>query len=141
MKSKYLVATLLAATALTNAAYAADPEVTHWWTSGGEAAAVAEMAKAFDASGDKWIDGAISGSGGPARPIIISRIPGGDPMGATQLNHGQQAKALIEAGLFQDLTDVATAEGWKDIVNPISLLDACTFERIISCMPVTIHSA
>ncbi len=62
-------------------------------------------------------------------------------MGATQLNHGQHAKALIEAGLFQDLTDVATAEGWKDIVNPISLLDACTLERIIYCMPVTIHSA
>jgi glucose/mannose transport system substrate-binding protein len=44
-------------------AYAADLEVTHWWTSGGEAAAVAEFAKAVDASGDKWVDGAIAGSG------------------------------------------------------------------------------
>ena len=92
MKYKHIVAGLLAATALTTAAHATDLEVTHWWTSGGEAAAVAEMAKAFDASGDHWIDGAIAGSGGTARPIIISRILGGDPMGATQLNHGLQAQ-------------------------------------------------
>ena len=69
---------------------ATELEVTHWWTSGGEAAAVAEFAKAFDATGNKWVDGAIAGSGGDvARPIIISRILGGNPMGATQLNPGK----------------------------------------------------
>ncbi len=140
MKYTKLAAALLAATALTNAAYATDLEVTHWWTSGGEAAAVTELAKAFDASGDKWVDGAIAGSGGTARPIIISRILGGDPMGATQLNHGLQAQELIEAGLLQDITDVAEAEGWKDIIKPISLLDACTYEGKIYCAPVNIHS-
>jgi len=140
MNNFKLAAGLLASVALPSAALATDLEVTHWWTSGGEAAAVAEMAKAFDASGDKWIDGAIAGSGGTARPIIISRILGGDPMGATQLNHGLQAQELIEAGLLQDLTDVAEAEGWKDIINPIGLLDACTFEGKIYCAPVNIHS-
>jgi glucose/mannose transport system substrate-binding protein len=75
---------------------------------------VAELAKAFDASGDKWVDGAIAGGGGTARPIMISRITGGDPMGATQFNHGQQALELVEAGLMLDLTDVAEANNWKD---------------------------
>lgn len=131
---------LMASVALPGAAFATDLEVTHWWTSGGEAAAVAEMAKAFDASGDKWVDGAIAGSGGTARPIIISRILGGDPMGATQLNHGLQAQELIQAGLLQDITDVADAEGWRDIIKPISLLDACTFEGKVYCAPVNIHS-
>ena len=95
---------LMGATALVvaSSAGATDLEVTHWWTSGGEAAAVAELAKAFDASGDKWIDGAIAGSGGVARPIMISRIIGGDPMGATQFNHGRQAEELVEAGLMLD---------------------------------------
>ncbi|MEL6701304.1 MAG: carbohydrate ABC transporter substrate-binding protein, partial [Pseudomonadota bacterium] len=74
------------------AASAAELEVTHWWTSGGEAAAVAEFAKAFNATEHTWVDGAIAGSGGTARPIIISRIIGGDPMHATQLNHGRQAE-------------------------------------------------
>lgn len=133
---------LAVATALSFApiANAADLEVTHWWTSGGEAAAVAEFAKALDATGHKWVDGAIAGSGGTARPIIISRILGGDPMHATQLNHGRQAEELIEAGLLLDLSDVAEAEGWKDVVNPSSLLDSCTVDGKVFCAPVNIHS-
>jgi len=128
------------ALALSTSVNATDLEVTHWWTSGGEAAAVAEFAKAFDATGNKWVDGAIAGSGGTARPIMISRITGGDPMAATQFNHGRQAEELVEAGLMRDLTDIATAEGWKDIVRPSSLLDSCTLDGKIYCVPVNIHS-
>lgn len=142
MRYRLLTAAFAATAALQFAipAQATDIEVTHWWTSGGEAAAVAELAKALDASGDKWIDGAIAGGGGTARPIMISRITGGDPMGATQFNHGQQALELVEAGLMLDLTDVAEAEGWKDIVFPQSLLEACTVDGRIYCAPVNIHS-
>ena len=133
---------LLAATALVSAssASAVELEVTHWWTSGGEAAAVSEFAAAWNATGNTWLDGAIAGSGGTARPIIISRILGGDPMAATQLNHGRQAEELIEAGLMLDLTDVAEAGGWTDIVNPTGLLDSCTLDGKIYCVPVNIHS-
>ena len=138
-----ILASLFAATALTSvSAQAADLEVTHWWTSGGEAAAVAKFAEAFNASTDNtWVDGAIAGSGGTARPIIVSRIIGGDPMGAFQFNHGRQAEELIEAGLLRDMTAVAEAEGWTDIVNPPSLLDACTVDLDCSCDPPrTCHS-
>ena len=134
---------LVASTALVlpGLAMATDLEVTHWWTSGGEAAAVTEFANAFNANTDyTWVDGAIAGSGGTARPIIISRIIGGDPMGATQLNHGRQAEELIEAGLMTDLTELAEAEGWRDLINPPSLLDACTVDGRIYCVPVNIHS-
>ncbi len=134
---------LLVGTALTcaSAASAVELEVTHWWTSGGEAAAVTKFAEAWNATGNTWLDGAIAGSGGTARPIIISRILGGDPMAATQLNHGRQSEELIEAGLMLDLTDVAEAGGWKNIVNPSSLLDSCTLDGKIYCVPVNIHSA
>ncbi|WP_244283475.1 ABC transporter substrate-binding protein [Pseudovibrio sp. Tun.PSC04-5.I4] len=121
-------------------AQAGDLEVTHWWTSAGEAAAVAELANSFDATGNKWVDGAIAGSGKTALPIIVSRILGGDPMGATMLNHGRQAEELIQAGLMMDLSDIADAEGWKEAVYPPSLLDACTYEGKIYCAPVNIHS-
>ena len=127
--------------AVATAASATDLEVTHWWTSGGEAAAVAEFAKAFnDNTEHTWVDGAIAGGGGTARPIVVSRIVGGDPMGAFQFNHGRQAEELIEAGLLRDMTHVAEAEGWADIVNPSSLLDACTVDGRIYCAPVNIHS-
>lgn len=134
---------LLVGTALTaaSAVSATELEVTHWWTSGGEAAAVGKLADAWNATGNTWVDGAIAGSGATARPIIISRILGGDPMAATQLNHGRQAQELIEAGLLLDLTDVAEAGDWADIVNPPSLLDACTLDGKIYCVPINIHSA
>ena len=139
---KFLKSSLLSAAAVivANQASAADLEVTHWWTSGGEAAAVAEFAKAFNATEHSWIDGAIAGSGGTARPIIISRIIGGDPMHATQLNHGRQAEELVEAGLMLDLSDIAAEGGWADVVNPSRLLDSCTLDGKVYCVPVNIHS-
>ena len=120
-------------------ASAAELEVTHWWTSGGEAAAVAVFADAFNKTGHKWVDGAIAG-GGNARPIIISRISGGDPMGATQLNTGRDAEDLVKAGLMTDLTELAEKEGWADIIRPAKLLDSCKHEGRIYCVPVNIHS-
>ena len=140
IKRSALVATALI-TGVVNVASATELEVTHWWTSGGEANAVAELAKAFDATGNKWVDGAIAGSGGVARPIIISRIIGGEPMGATQLNHGRQAEELIEAGLLLDLTDVASENNWRNVIYPSNLLDACTVDGRVYCAPVNIHSA
>ncbi|WEX08411.1 ABC transporter substrate-binding protein [Chelativorans sp. AA-79] len=140
MKSIKVFLTATTFLAAATAAKAVDLEVTHWWTSGGEAAAVAEFAKAFDATGNKWVDGAIAGGGNTARPIMISRITGGDPMGATQFNHGQQAAELVEAGFMRDLTDLAEQEGWRDVVEPSSLLDSCTLDGRIYCVPVNIHS-
>jgi glucose/mannose transport system substrate-binding protein len=142
-KMSKILKSMLLGTALTAASTvsAIELEVTHWWTSGGEAAAVSKFADAWNATGNTWVDGAIAGSGGTARPIIISRIIGGDPMAATQLNHGRQAEELIEAGLLLDLTDVAEAGDWANIVNPSSLLDACTLDGKIYCVPVNIHSA
>lgn len=139
-----IITKLMSATALLAASSLAaeDLEVTHWWTSGGEAAAVKKVAEAFNAGTDHtWIDGAIAGGGGTSIPAIISRIIGGDPMGATQLNHGRQAQELIEAGLMTDLTELAEAQGWRDIINPISLLDSCTVDGRVYCVPMNIHSA
>jgi len=119
---------------------ATELEVTHWWTSGGEAAAVKVLADTFNAGGDSWVDGAIAGSADSALPVIISRIIGGNPMHATQLNHGRQAEELVEAGLMLDLTELAIKENWADVVRPSSLLDSCTQEGKIYCVPINIHS-
>lgn len=142
MKIKNTVTALATAISLSilGSAQATDLEVTHWWTSGGEAAAVKQFADAFNDGGDNWVDGAIAGSGGVARPVIISRILGGEPMGATQLNHGRQAEELVEAGLMLDLTELAEQEGWKDFVRPSKLLESCTLDGKIYCVPVNIHS-
>ena len=73
MKSMKLALGLLASVALPSVALATDLEVTHWWTSGGEAAAVSKFAEAWNATGNTWVDGAIAGSGGTAIEIFYSR--------------------------------------------------------------------
>jgi len=142
MRYKSMVAAFAATVSMAfiGSVKAADVEVTHWWTSGGEAAAVAEFAKAFDATGNKWVDGAIAGSGDVARPIIISRILGGNPMGATQLNPGKDADDLVKAGLMLDLTELAAKEDWAHILRPPSQLASCTIDGKVWCVPVNLHS-
>jgi glucose/mannose transport system substrate-binding protein len=71
---------------------------------------------------------------------MVSRITGGDPMAATQFNHGRQAEELVQAGLMRDLTDLAQKEHWADFIRPASLLTECTLDGKVYCIPVNIHS-
>lgn len=121
-------------------AQAADVEVIHWWTSGGEHAAVSVLAKEFDALGkDKWVDSAIAG-GEQARATVMQRILGGDPPDAAQFNNSRQFEELVQQGLLLDLTDLAKKEGWKDFIRPASVLKPCEKDGHIYCVPVNIHS-
>lgn len=141
MKKFAVVAAMATALLGSTASYAAELEVTHWWTSAGEAAAVAEFARVFEEeTGNTWKDSALSGSGTGANPVIISRIIGGNPMGATQMNTGRDAEELIQAGLIRDLTPIADELGVKDFYVDESLLEPCTYDGKIYCFPVNIHS-
>jgi len=51
--TKLLLATVIVS---ASAASAVELEVTHWWTSGGEAAAVSKFADAWNATGNTWLD-------------------------------------------------------------------------------------
>ncbi|MFN3273180.1 MAG: ABC transporter substrate-binding protein [Paracoccus sp. (in: a-proteobacteria)] len=137
---KHLTPMLLGLTVLAGSVHAADLEVTHWWTSGSEAEAIRVIATAFEKSGHRWIDGAIAGAGGVARPLIASRITGGDPMGATQFTHSNAMNELIGAGFMRDVTALAEEGGWKDKIFPPSLLDSCTLDGKLYCVPSNIHS-
>ncbi len=125
---------------VTTPAVAAELEVIHWWTSGGEQAAVSVFADEFDAlGGDNWIDTAIAG-GSNARAATMQRILGGDPPDAAQFNISRQYEDLIEADLLLDLTELAEAEGWRDFIRPAAILAVCERDGRIFCVPVNIHS-
>lgn len=141
MKNFAVAASLAAGLMSTTAVSAANLEVTHWWTSPGEAAAVAEFARVFEEqTGHTWVDSALAGSGTGANPVIISRIIGGNPMGATQMNTGRDAEELIEAGLMRDLTEIAEEMDIESFYVDQSLLEPCTYEGRIYCFPINIHS-
>mgnify|MGYP000530412116 FL=1 len=117
MKKFAVVAAMATALLGSTAVHAADVEVVHWWTSGGEQAAVKVFADALDATGDHWVDGAIA-LGETARATIMQRALGGDPPDAAQFNPGRQYEDLIQAGLLLDLTPLAEKEGWNDFIRP-----------------------
>ncbi len=142
---KLIAQRLLGAAALAVAvggpsvASATEVEVMHWWTSGGEQAAVSVFAREFEKGGDTWKDTAIAG-GPNARAAMMQRTLGGDPPGAAQFNPGRQYEELISGGLLLDLTPLAEKEGWAKIVNPPKILDPCIKDGKIWCVPVNIHS-
>ena len=73
-------ARLAALTFALGSAHAAGPkaEVIHWWTSGGESAAVKTLADAYIGAGGVWVDTAIA-LGEQARAVAVNRILGGNP--------------------------------------------------------------
>jgi glucose/mannose transport system substrate-binding protein len=61
-------------------------EVLHWWTSGGEAKAVGELKKMFEAQGGKSTDSPVAGGGGDAAmTALCARVMAGNPLTAVHL--------------------------------------------------------
>ncbi len=141
MKHTVSVVALVASALLASTSVrAADVEVIHWWTSGGEQAAVSVFAREFEARTEhQWVDTAIAG-GENARSATLQRILGGDPPGAAQFNPGRQYEELIAGGLLLDLTDLSTTENWNGFMRPASTMAACTVDGKVWCVPVNIHS-
>jgi glucose/mannose transport system substrate-binding protein len=112
-------------------------EVIHWWTSGGESAAVRVFAEQFTKAGGTWVDTAIAG-GANARTAAINRTIGGNPPTAMQFNTGKQFDDLVEGGMLADLDAVAAAGNWKAIM-PAAITDAVTRNGHVYAVPVNIH--
>ncbi len=112
-------------------------EVIHWWTSGGESAAVKVFADQFAKAGGTWIDNAVAG-GANARTAAINRTVGGNPPTAMQFNTGKQFDDLVENNLLTDLDTLATEQKWKSVM-PAAIIDAVTRNGKIYAVPINIH--
>jgi glucose/mannose transport system substrate-binding protein len=115
-------------------------EVIHWWTSGGEAAAIKEFADMYTKSGGTWVDTPIAGGGGAqARTVTANRTMGGDAPTAAQYNYGKQYEEIIKEGLLNDLTDVATKGNWDKIL-PEKIKNAVKVNGKYYAVPVNLHN-
>jgi glucose/mannose transport system substrate-binding protein len=133
-----LAAAVGAALLLPVAVRAEDARVIHWWTSGGESAAIKVFADAFTAQGGTWIDQAIAGSDA-ARLAATNGIAGGQPPTMAQFNISNQFRELAQGGLLRSLDDVAAADDWKAHL-PQPILDVITVDDHIYAEPVNIHN-
>ncbi len=132
------VAVLAASLGLAGSAMAQNAEVIHWWTSGGESAAVQELAAAYKAAGGTWVDTAIAG-GDNARNTTLNRIAGGKPPTVAQFNTSKQYHEVVAEGLLNDIDAVATKEGW-DKLFPEPLKKFVKINGKYFAMPVNIHN-
>ncbi len=112
-------------------------EVIHWWTSGGESAAVKQIAQAYRAAGGVWIDTAIAG-GDQSRAVTINRIVGGNPPTAAQFNTSKQFYDVIEQGMLNNVDDVAQKEGWDKLL-PEPLINVIKTKGHYYAVPLNIH--
>lgn len=121
------------------AAHAAGPraEVIHWWTSGGESAAVKKIADAYRASGGVWVDTAVAGSD-QARAVAINRIVGGNPPAAALFNTSKQFTDLIEQDMLANVDEVAARERW-DTTLPEPVRNVIKVKGHYYAVPMNIH--
>ncbi|WP_439272368.1 ABC transporter substrate-binding protein [Pseudochrobactrum sp. HB0163] len=137
---RLIVATAMAAGLMTCAAQAEENvEVLHWWTSGGEAAALNVLKKDLEAKGIGWTDMPVAGgSGVEAMTVLRARVVAGNPPTAVQML-GYDTRDWAEQGYLGNLDAVAEKEGWDKVI-PQPLQDFAKYDGHWIAAPVDIHT-
>ncbi len=141
LKVKCLIGAL--ALVLSGAAVAeSEAEVLHWWTSGGEAAALKVLKDDFAANGGVWKDMPVAGGGGdPAMQVLKARVVAGDPPTAAQIK-GPSIQEWDEEGLVAPyhIDAVAQAENWDSLLSEkVATHMKCDNFSKYCAAPVNIH--
>ena len=141
-KPKFLAGVMLAALGFAAPAAAADVkevQMLHWWTSGGEAAALNVLKGDLAKQGFAWKDVPVAGGGGQgAMTALKAMVAAGNPPTASQIL-GYFAMDYAEAGKLGDITALAMKEGWDKVV-PKALQKFTTTNGKWDAVPVNIHS-
>jgi len=119
-------------------AQAGEVEVLHWWTSGGEAKAAAELKATMQKKGHTWKDFAVAGGGGDsAMTVLKSRVVSGNAPAAAQIK-GPSIQEWAQEGVTANLNDVAKAEKWDELL-PKAIADGLKYKGNYVAAPVNVH--
>jgi glucose/mannose transport system substrate-binding protein len=121
---------------LGNAAQAAEVEVLHWWTSGGEAKSAAELKKMVEAKGHVWKDFAVAGGGGDAAMTALkARVVAGNAPVAAQIK-GPDIQDWNKEGA---LANINAAAGEWDKLLPAQVSAVMKSGGNYVAAPVNVH--
>ena len=121
------------------AAAAGEVEVLHWWTSGGEAAALNVLKEDLESKGVTWQDMPVAGGGGTeAMTALRARVTAGNAPTAVQML-GFDILDWAQEGALGNLNAVASEEGWDDVV-PTALQAFGKHDGSWISAPVNVHS-
>src|SRR5271156_6356950 len=142
-RTKLLASAMAASVAgIAASAYAADikeVQMLHWWTSGGEAAALNVLKQDLSKEGYAWKDVPIAGGGGEgAMTALKAMVAAGNPPTASQIL-GYFAVDYAEAGKLGDISSLAKKEDWAKVV-PQALQKFTITDGKWDAVPVNIHS-
>lgn len=112
-------------------------ELVHWWKSGGELAALAEIRKAVEARDVKFVDTAIDNYD-LLRARIIERLAEGYPPAMTQWLAGNDLLQLSSIGGVQRVPALWRNEKLEDILFP-EVLSEVSQNGTAYSIPVGIH--
>ncbi|GAB2591451.1 ABC transporter substrate-binding protein [Nitrincola alkalisediminis] len=119
-------------------AQAGEVEVLHWWTSGGEAAAVSVLKSMVEKEGHTWKDFAVAGGGGEnTMTVLRARAVSGNPPSSAQIK-GLEIHEWADLGFLSSLNTVAESEGWKDVL-PEMVSNIMQFDGEFVAVPVNVH--
>lgn len=120
-------------------AQAADVEVLHWWTSGGEAAALDVLKQDLESQGVGWKDMPVAGGGGEAAMTTLrARVTAGNAPTAVQML-GFDISDWANEGALGNLNAVASEENWDSVV-PTALQAFAKHDGNWISAPVNVHS-
>jgi glucose/mannose transport system substrate-binding protein len=114
-------------------------EVLHWWTAGGEAAALNLLKSGLEKQGVRWNDMPVAGGGGEAAMTAVrARVTSGNPPTAVQML-GFDILDWGGQGVVADLDALAAREGWDKSV-PQEVQKFSRYQGRWIAAPVNIHS-
>jgi glucose/mannose transport system substrate-binding protein len=113
-------------------------EVLHYWTSGGEAAALKVLQTQMAEEGHEWQDFVIQGGGGAnAMAELQGRVLKGKPPAAAQIK-GLDIQRWARLGFLANLNDIAEAEKWDENL-PSVVAEVMKHNDKYVAVPVNVH--
>ena len=118
--------------------FAGNVEVLHYWTSGGEAAALDVLKTQMANEGHQWQDFVIEGGGGAnAMAELQTKVLKGQPPAAAQIK-GLDIQRWARLGFLADLNQIARADQWDEKL-PSVISNVMKHNDQYVAVPVNVH--
>jgi glucose/mannose transport system substrate-binding protein len=118
-------------------------EVFSWWTSGGESAALGALFDVYKKQdpGVEIINATVAGGGGSAaRPVLQTRLAGGNPPDTWQSHPGRELlDQYVEPGYCEPITDLYKNDDWDKAFPKELVINLMTKDRKIYAVLAGIH--
>ena len=118
-------------------------EIYSWWTSGGESAALNALFDVYKKqnTGVEIVNAAVSGGGGSAaRPVLQTRLAGGNPPDTWQTHPGYELIGqYVDPGYCEPVTELYKTDGWDTAFPKELVVNLMTKDRKIYSVLTGIH--